>query len=85
MKSIRHDYPNLYLWLRRLYWDESELTRGGVFRKTSNFEAYRYGYARARGRMLKGGDVGDEELERIVMPRGPSVDIDLGREEEKLK
>ncbi|KAM3420805.1 hypothetical protein BST61_g4050 [Cercospora zeina] len=85
LKSIRHDYPNLSLWLRRLYWDETEVTRGGVFKQTSNFDAYRYGYARARGRMLKGGDVSDEELERIVMPRGPKVDINPLREEEKVK
>ncbi|KAI5359741.1 Putative glutathione S-transferase, Thioredoxin-like superfamily, glutathione Transferase family [Septoria linicola] len=81
LKSIRHDYPNLYLWLRRLYWDDGELTKG-AFRTTSNFEAYRFGYARARGRMLQGEN---EDLEKIVTPRGPKVDIDPLREDEKVK
>lgn len=34
LKSIRHDYPRLHLWLRRLYWDESEIT-SGAFHKTT--------------------------------------------------
>lgn len=37
LKMIRHDYPRLSKWLRRLYWDEGEETNGGVFRKTTNF------------------------------------------------
>lgn len=37
IKSIRHDYPNLHLWFRRLYWDESEETNGGVFKQTTDF------------------------------------------------
>lgn len=35
IKMIRHDYPRIHRWLRLLYWDESEKTRGGVFKKTS--------------------------------------------------
>ena len=35
LKMIRHDYPNLHKWLRRLYWDEGEETNGGAFKKTS--------------------------------------------------
>lgn len=84
LKSIRHDYPSLSLWLRRLYWDETELTRGGAFKRTTNFDLYRYGYARARGRMLKGADVGDDDLEKVVIPRGPKVDIDPLKQDEKL-
>lgn len=61
LKSIRHDYPKLHLWLRRLYWDDTMHTRG-VFRDTVNFDAYRYGYSRARGRMLRGTSIVDEML-----------------------
>jgi putative glutathione S-transferase len=39
LKMIRHDYPRLHEWLRRLYWDESERTNGGAFKKTVDFQA----------------------------------------------
>lgn len=38
IKMIRHDYPRLHEWLRRLYWDESERTKGGAFKKTVRFD-----------------------------------------------
>jgi putative glutathione S-transferase len=38
IKMIRHDYPNLHAWVRRLYWDVSETTKGGAFMKTTNFD-----------------------------------------------
>jgi putative glutathione S-transferase len=38
-KMIRYDYPRLHEWVRRLYWDESEVTNGGAFGKTVNFKA----------------------------------------------
>jgi glutathionyl-hydroquinone reductase len=41
LKMIRHDYPRIHLWFRRLYWDESEKTRGGVFKKTTFFNIVR--------------------------------------------
>ena len=34
VKMIRHDYPGIHKWLRTLYWDESEETRG-VFKSTT--------------------------------------------------
>ena len=37
LKMIRYEYPHLDRWYRRLYWDETELTRG-AFRKTTNFD-----------------------------------------------
>ncbi|KAI9688817.1 MAG: hypothetical protein M1822_001174 [Bathelium mastoideum] len=37
LKMIRHDFPRIHDWLRRLYWDESEKTNGGAFRKTTYF------------------------------------------------
>jgi hypothetical protein len=39
LKMIRYEYPRLHDWLRRLYWDESERTNGGAFKKTVNFQA----------------------------------------------
>lgn len=37
LKMIRHDYPRIDRWYRRLYYDESELTRG-AFKKTTYFD-----------------------------------------------
>jgi putative glutathione S-transferase len=38
IKMIRHDYPRLHEWLRKLYWDESERTKGGAFKRTVRFD-----------------------------------------------
>jgi putative glutathione S-transferase len=40
LKMIRHDYPRLDRWYRRLYYDESELTRG-AFKQTTFFDIVR--------------------------------------------
>lgn len=37
LKMIRHDYPRIDRWYRRLYYDESELTRG-AFKQTTFFD-----------------------------------------------
>ncbi|KAI4724519.1 hypothetical protein E4T49_07731 [Aureobasidium sp. EXF-10728] len=37
LKMIRHDYPRLHQWLRMLYWDESNLTKG-AFKYTTKFD-----------------------------------------------
>ena len=37
LRMIRHGYPRLYRWLRTLYWDESDKTNRGVFKKTTFF------------------------------------------------
>lgn len=81
LKMIRHDYPRLSKWLRNLYWDESDRTNGGVFKKTTFFEVYKYGYLRAKGRQIHGGsDLGWP----VILPRGPVPDIEpLTDEEEK--
>jgi putative glutathione S-transferase len=39
LKMIRYEYPRLHDWLRLLYWDESERTNGGAFKKTVDFQA----------------------------------------------
>lgn len=38
LKMVRHDYPRLHGWLRRLYWDEDVSETRGAFRKTTYFE-----------------------------------------------
>ncbi|RMZ75095.1 hypothetical protein DV738_g5650, partial [Chaetothyriales sp. CBS 135597] len=82
LKMIRHDYPLLSLWLRNLYWDESETTNGGAFKKTTAFNLYKYGYLKARGRQMHAGsDLGWS----VILPRGPQPDIaPLTDEEEQL-
>ncbi|KAK2807035.1 hypothetical protein FQN50_005609 [Emmonsiellopsis sp. PD_5] len=45
LKMIRHDYPRIHRWLRMLYWDESERTAGGAFRKTTDFDSCKLAYA----------------------------------------
>ena len=44
IKMIRHDYPNLHRWLRRLYWDEGPETNGGAFKHTTYLEIFKKGY-----------------------------------------
>ena len=38
LKMVRHDYPKLHRWLRFVYWDESDETKG-AFRKTTDFDS----------------------------------------------
>lgn len=80
LKMIRHDYPNLSRWLRHLYWDESDNTNDGIFKKTTFFEVYKSGYLRARARRL--GD-GKESGLPLLVPRGPIPDIEPLTEEEE--
>lgn len=54
-KSVRYDYPHLYLWLRRLYWDRDEQgeARGAFYQSTEPFMAtYGPGYAAARHKVV---------------------------------
>lgn len=71
LKSIRHDYPAIYLWVRRLYWDESDETRS-AFHKTSapHLHLYGPGYAKARHKIVLKGQG------PLIIPRGPKVLID---------
>ncbi|KUI55450.1 Glutathione S-transferase omega-like 2 [Cytospora mali] len=72
-KSIRHDYPSLYLWLRRLYWDRDENgeARGAFYKTTEPYmKYYGYGYASARNRVVFQGKV------PLIVPAGPAVLID---------
>ncbi|KAF2832424.1 hypothetical protein CC86DRAFT_401190 [Ophiobolus disseminans] len=61
LKMVRYEYPKLHEWLRRLYWDESEVTNGGAFGKTVDFQAFKNGYSHA--------------TKSKVVPVGPLPDI----------
>ncbi|MCJ1477287.1 hypothetical protein MMC13_005958 [Lambiella insularis] len=45
-KQIRYDYPHLHKWLRRLYWEANEKTRG-AFKETTHFGPIKKGYVMA--------------------------------------
>ncbi|KAI1102499.1 glutathione S-transferase [Jackrogersella minutella] len=78
LKSIRHDYPRLHLWLRRLYWDKSEVTNGAFHRTTAPWIGlYATGYATAKVRVTK-------SQAPIIVPRGPAVPVESLAESEKL-
>ncbi|KAJ5802282.1 uncharacterized protein N7503_004732 [Penicillium pulvis] len=66
LKMIRHDFPLIDRWYRKLYYDESELTRG-AFKQTTYFDAYKYGYCIAIGQ--KTGNA------QLVIPAGPVPNI----------
>ncbi|KAE8144240.1 glutathione S-transferase [Aspergillus avenaceus] len=67
LKMIRHDYPHIDQWYRLLYYDESERTRGGAFKKTTFFDIYKFGYLKALGKRLGSA--------QTVIPAGPLPNI----------
>ncbi|KAK5993534.1 Glutathione S-transferase omega-like 2 [Cladobotryum mycophilum] len=70
LKMIRHDYPNLHLWLRKLYWDQDVEgpLRGAFYRSTNPFIAnYGINYVASRRRVVY-GDEGP-----LIVPAGPKV------------
>ncbi|EFW15714.1 glutathione transferase [Coccidioides posadasii str. Silveira] len=67
LKMIRHDYPHIDRWLRRLYWDESEKTNGGAFKKTTNFDAFKLGYLFSTNRRM--------QVPFSIVPAGPAPHI----------
>lgn len=80
LKTVRHDYPNLHLWLRRLYWDGKKVreeTRG-AFKATSQpwIQYYKEGYARSKLKVVY-NDVGP-----LVVPVGPAVEVEPLPEDE---
>ena len=81
LKSIRHDYPHLHLWLRRLYWDGVTVraqTRGAFHATTAPYIGhYVEGYARSRYKVLF------QEQGPLVIPAGPAQLIEpLFKEEQ---
>lgn len=78
LKSIRHNYPKLHLWLRRLYWDQSELTSGAFYNTTQQWIGqYGTGYAAARRRVVTHESV-------LIIPKGPAVAVEPLKDDEKL-
>lgn len=85
LKMIRHDYPRLDRWLRTLYWDESDRTNGGVFKKTTHFHPVRIlmfcvmALAPLTSSLqYKVGylhALGMDKSDRFIVPLGPSPDI----------
>lgn len=73
LRSIRGDYPRLYLWLRRLYSDRNEEgeVRGAFYRTTEPYlRLYGEGYAAARHKIVHGG------AGPLIIPVGPAVLIE---------
>ncbi|KAH8203767.1 hypothetical protein TruAng_002060 [Truncatella angustata] len=78
LKNIRHDYPRLHLWLRRLYWDRSELTKGAFYKTTEPWIGqYGAGYTAARRRIVTHDSVS-------IVGKGPAVHVEPLRDDEKL-
>ncbi|KAF7553044.1 hypothetical protein G7Z17_g3907 [Cylindrodendrum hubeiense] len=72
-KLVRHDYPRLYLWFRRLYWDQDENgeARGAFYKTTAPYLGlYARGYADSRNKIVYG------ESAPLIVPSGPAVLID---------
>ncbi|KAF5244073.1 hypothetical protein FAUST_2570 [Fusarium austroamericanum] len=77
--TIRDHYPNLHLWMRRLYWDNSVRTFGTFKSTTSTWiDQYKILYSKARRRVL-----GLNDLD--IIPKGPLVSIHELKEGEALE
>lgn len=80
LKYIRYDYPNIHLWLRRLYWtqDEEGELRGAFHRATEPFIGrYGEGYSYARRRAVLGQGA------PLIIPSGPKELVVKLREDEE--
>ncbi|KIH93734.1 glutathione S-transferase [Sporothrix brasiliensis 5110] len=70
LRSIRHDYPHLHLWLRCLYWDGAAVrdqTRGAFHATTAPYIGhYIEGYARSRHKVVF------KEQGPLIIPTGPA-------------
>lgn len=69
LKMIRHDYPEIDKWYRRIYWDQGPETNGGTFKETTFFDVYKEGYLRAQGKKTQ------TISGNLVVPKGPLPDI----------
>jgi glutathionyl-hydroquinone reductase len=72
LKMIRYDYPNIYWWFRRLYWDsQNEATKGAFHEHCAPYlDLYAEGYAYSRQKALFGFEA------PVIIPRGPYKKID---------
>lgn len=67
--TIRHDYPQINNWLKRLYWSVSG------FKETTDFKHIKENYTKSHG------DINP----KAITPRGPYPDIEEGWEEDVRK
>ncbi|KAI1384299.1 glutathione S-transferase [Hypoxylon trugodes] len=79
LKSIRHDYPFLHRWFRRLYWDDGHDKTAGAFHRTTApwIKFYAEGYSRARSKVT-----GSQAA--VIVPRGPAVLVEPLKDEERI-
>jgi len=49
LRMVRFAYPKIDKWLRTIYWDVGEKTNGGAFKKTTDFDIIKKGYAVVKG------------------------------------
>ncbi|KAI0169929.1 glutathione S-transferase [Hypoxylon sp. FL1284] len=78
LRSVRHDYPALHRWFRRLYWDQGPVTSGAFHKTTAPWIGiYAAGYANARVRVTK-------SQAPVIVPRGPAVLVEPLAEDEML-
>ena len=79
-RSVRHDYPQLHRWLRRLYWDGRAVraqTRGAFHATTAPYiEHYVEGYARSRFKVLF------KDQGSLIIPANPVPLVERLEEEE---
>ena len=72
-KTIRHDYPRLHNWLRRLYWDVDGIFNNAFRGTTAPFSLYTQCYANGRQKIVFGPDapliVPDLPGEEVLVPR----------------
>ena len=73
LKTIRHDYPHLHTWLRRLYWnqDEDSDLKAAFYKTTSQYGSqYGNAYAQARKKIVLREDA------PLIVPAGPKVHVE---------
>ncbi|KAF7119080.1 hypothetical protein CNMCM5793_008819 [Aspergillus hiratsukae] len=62
LRMIRHDYPRIDRWYRRLYYERTR----GAFKRTTFFDLYKIGYLKATGKQSNAP---------FIVPAGPEPDI----------
>jgi putative glutathione S-transferase len=78
LKMIRYEYPKLHEWLRKLYWDESDRTNEGAFKKTVDFQAVCISVGELVDPWLTKEQYKDgysRAIKAKVVPVGPQVDM----------
>ncbi|KAL4981766.1 hypothetical protein BDW68DRAFT_196095 [Aspergillus falconensis] len=66
LEMIRYGYPHTDRWMRRLYWGESERTKG-AFRNTTTLHIYKSGYLATL--------LWNQGYKEVILPAGPVPEI----------